>query len=395
MNILVVDDEHVIREGIKRTLQNRFPDYKVYLAGGPEEAIALLRAHRIHMVLTDILMPGMTGLELMSHSRGSYPQVKWVVISAYSEFAYAQEAVRLGAKDYLLKPIGKEMLTEMIGKLSEEVQREQEQMEEAERLRINRKYLREAVFQRWASGLDIGRLDMGPFLESHPYFHLVMVKMETDKVVQLEHFMIENVLGELIEQHGCGFVSIYDNKSLLGLVTLREGAALSKLLDDLRVYLIKCLRVPFQIMHSQLLDGFSEVPAEVQRMRQAAATQVYEHYASGGDQAVEVALQYMKTQFQGDLSLEKVASIVYLNPVYFSQLFKQKTGVGFKEYVMGLRLDLAKQLLLNPKLKLADVAERIGYQDLRHFSQVFRKRFGVTPTEYRHNAGEPAPGVSP
>ncbi|MFF2092381.1 response regulator [Paenibacillus sp. NPDC058174] len=391
MNILVVDDEKVIREGIKRTLINRFPQYNVLLAASPEEAVIQLRKDRVDIVLTDILMPGMSGLEMMNLTAASYPDMKWVVISAHSEFSYAQEAVRLGAKDYLLKPIGKDVLVEMIEKLAAEIGKERELTEEAELLRVNRKYLREAVFQRWASGLDIGRIDVKPFMDSHPQFHLIMVKMESEKVVHLEHFIIENVLGELIGKHGSGFVTIQDSKSLLGLITLNAHSSLSALLDELRTHLIKYLRIPFQIMHSELIQDINAVPAEVQRMRQASSTQVYEHYASGGDQAVEVALQYIRTHYHADLSLEKVAAIVYLNPVYFSQLFKQKTGSGFKEYVIGLRMEQAKKLLMNPKLKLADVAERIGYQDIRHFSQLFRKKYGETPSEFRQKEEHSVP----
>ncbi|MCY9657821.1 response regulator [Paenibacillus chondroitinus] len=384
MDILIVDDETVIREGIQRTLLNRFPEHQVHLAANAEQAIALLRSHRIQIVLTDILMPGMTGLELMNMSRSRHPNVKWVVISAYSEFSYAQEAVRLGAKDYLLKPIGKEVLSEMIRKLGEEIAHEIELNEESELLKANRKYLQEAVFQRFVQGLDTGRIDMKPFMEQHPHFHLIMVKMESDKAVFLENFIIENVLQELIERYGKGFVTVHDSKSLLGIVTLPDAALLTTLVDELRSHLVKYLKVPFQIMSSEQINRFEAVPAEVQRMRQASTTQVYEHHASGSDRSVDVALQYIRTHYHDDLSLEKVAAIVYLNPVYFSQLFKQKIGQGFKEYVTHLRLEQAKQLLLNPKLKLADVADRIGYQDMRHFSQVFRKKYGVTPSEYRN-----------
>ncbi|OCT16269.1 DNA-binding response regulator [Paenibacillus pectinilyticus] len=384
MDILIVDDETIIREGIQRTLQNRYPEHKIHLASNAEQAIALLRSHTIHIVLTDILMPGMTGLELMNMSRSRHPHVKWVVISAYSEFSYAQEAVRLGAKDYLLKPIGKEVLSEMIRKLSEEIARDAELIEEAEVLKTNRRFLQEAVFQRWVQGLDTGRIDMGPFAMQHPFFYLIMVKMETDKAVFLENFIIENVLQELIDRYGKGFVTVHDSKSLLGLVTPPEGTSIAQLVEELRSHLIKYLKVPFQIMSTERIEQFQSVPAEVQRMRQASTTQVYEHHAaSGSDRSVEVALQYMRTHYHDDLSLEKVASIVYLNPVYFSQLFKQKTGQGFKDFVINLRLEQAKQLLLNPKLKLADVAERIGYQDMRHFSQVFKKKYGVTPSEFR------------
>lgn len=383
MELLIVDDEAVIRDGIKRTLQHHFPDYRIHLAAGPGEAAALLREFPIQAVLTDILMPEMTGLELMALSKKTHPHVKWVVISAYSEFSYAQEAVRLGAKDYLLKPIGKDALIRMVEQLGEEVARELEQTQEAFLLKQNQRFLREAVFQRWASGLDIGGLDIRPFVESYPSFHLIMVRMDSDRCLRLEHFIVENVLGELINRVGSGFVTIHDNVSLLAIVQFRREGGLESLLDELRRHLAKYLQIPFQILHTAELRDFNAVPAEVQRMRQASATQSYTPVEGGSDKAVEVGLQYIKARFHEDLSLEKVASVVYLNPVYFSQLFKQKTGSGFKEYIITLRMEQAKRMLLDPRLKLAEISERVGYQDMRHFTQQFRKKFGQTPSQYR------------
>lgn len=383
MKILIVDDESVIREGIMRTIQRAYPHYDVYLAANPEEAVQLLRSHPIDAVLTDILMPGMTGLELMQLSRHGYPHIKWVIISAYSEFNYAKEAIKLGAVDYLLKPIGKDLLRDMIDKLKELIDQEAEKARESKLLRANLKFLREAMFQRWASGLDIGGMDMTAVIANHPRFQLIMVKMESDRAVHLEHFIIDNVLSELTTQYGRGFVTTYDAKSLLGLITVDEDKSLESLLEELRSYLKRYLRVPFQIMHSGMLHDFSKVPGEVQRMHHDSASHEFEYYATGGNEIIEVAIQYIRAYYNTDLSLEKVASIVYLNPVYFSQVFKQKTGYGFKEYVIHLRMEQAKQLLLNPQLKLADISERIGYQDVKHFTQVFRRKYNATPTEYR------------
>ncbi|GGH36892.1 response regulator transcription factor [Paenibacillus segetis] len=383
MNILIVDDESVIREGIKRTIHNAYPQYGIYLAANPDEAVQLLRSRPIDIVLTDILMPGMTGLELMQLSKASYPHIKWVIISAYSEFAYAKEAVRLGAMDYLLKPIGKEMLLEMIAKLEHKIGSEVEIEQGSKLLKTNLKFLREAVFQRWASGMDIGGMDIDSIIANHPRFQLIMVKMESDKIVHLEHFIIDNVLTELMSKYGKGFVTSFDTKSVLGLITMSEEACIKDMLEQFRIHLKKYLRVPFQILHSEQLIDFKAIPKEVQRMHQDSISQEFEYYATGGNQVIEVAQQYIKNYYNTDLTLEKVASIVYLNPVYFSQVFKQKTGYGFKEYVIHLRMEQAKQLLLNPQLKLVDISERIGYQDVKHFTQVFRKRFNVTPTEYR------------
>ncbi|WP_256760536.1 response regulator [Cohnella sp. WQ 127256] len=388
MNILVVDDEDVIRSGIERTIKRSFPEHRILLATNPAEAIQQLNSEAIDLVLTDVRMPGMTGLQLMEISRRSHAHVKWVVISAYSEFAYAKEAVHLGAKEYLLKPIGKDILISMISKLGDEIARENELSKDVYLLKGNLRFLREAVFARWASGLDLGGIDLKPFIENHPYFQLLMIKMESDLDVRVEHFIVENVLTELIESMGRGFVASIDGKSLLGLVTLSEESSMHQLVEQLRSHLKRYVKAPFQVLHTDRISDFAKVPAEVQSMRKASASTVYDHYASGGGQSIEVAFQYIKTHFHTELSLEKVAAIVYLNPVYFSQLFKQKTGSGFKEYITHLRLERAMELLRTSDLKITDISERVGYPDMRHFSQIFRKKNGNTPSEYRRCMSE-------
>ncbi|WP_027086412.1 response regulator [Cohnella panacarvi] len=385
MNILIADDESVIREGVERTILAHFPAFNVSLASDASEAAGVLEREPIDVVLTDILMPGLSGLEFMRVSRRKYPNVKWVVISAHSEFSYAQKAVQLGARDYLLKPIGKQRVTELMESLQAEVAREKEASREGALLRNGLKYLREAVFQRLAAGLDIGTMDLQPFSERHPTYYLIMVTLDAgNSNVHLEHFIVENVLAELLDMRGDGFVISIDRQSLLGLITLTVPDAIATLLADLKAHLKHYLKIPFQVLHSERLTDIREVPSVVAHFRQTSASEKFETLESGGDKAIDIALQYIQAHFAEDLTLEKVASVVFLNPAYFSLLFKQKTGQGYKDYVTMLRLEQAKSLLSGSELKLADIAERIGYNDVRHFTQMFRKKYEMTPTEYRN-----------
>ncbi|WP_138494698.1 response regulator transcription factor [Paenibacillus pinistramenti] len=384
MNILIADDERAIREGIKRTILQAFPEHAVDVAETTAEAAELLGSKRFDLVLTDILMPGISGLEFMRMSKHRYPFVKWVVISAHNEFSYAQEAVRLGARDYLLKPIGKKRLAELIGELEEEIRQEKSLFREEELLKSNLKYLREGVFQRLASGLDTGNLSLEPFIEDYPRFHLILVQLDAgERNANLEHFIMENVLSELIDRCGGGFVVSYDRQSVLGLFKPASPAKLEQLQQQLKEHMNHYLRVPYQIRVSGESNDIRSVPQMISGMRKPSPVKLTEPAKGTGETAIDIALDYINEHYNEDLSLERVASVVFLNPVYFSQLFKQKTGQGYKEYVISLRLEHAKKLLQNPSFRLAEIAEQIGYQDMRHFTQVFRKKFGLTPTEYR------------
>lgn len=386
LDILIADDERAIREGVRRSIRRNWPDFGLYVAASTEEAVKLMGEQRIDIVLTDILMPGINGLEFMKIMKRKYPHVKWVVISAHSEFSYAQEAVRLGARDYLLKPIGKDRLYEVIAGLVQEIAHESEESKERARLIANLKYLREGVFQRLAFGLDVGNLDMGSFIQEYHDYYLLLVQMNAgDRSVRLEHFIVENVLSELIDGHGRGFVISYDQTSLLGLFTLERRGGIEDFQEKVKAHLSHYLKVPFQIVVSGQNRDIKMIPKLVFQMRQACMSQAseLEPLKGSGEKAIDVALEYIKKHYCEDLSLEKTAAAVFLNPAYFSQLFKQITGQGYKEYVTTLRLEQAKLLLMNPKLRLAEVAERVGYQDMRHFTQVFRKRVQMTPTEYR------------
>ncbi|WP_240414786.1 response regulator [Paenibacillus periandrae] len=385
MNILVVDDERSIRDGFKRTLDKAYPHMNVMTAESCQEAIRVLLSERIHILLLDIMMPAMDGLELLAALRESHLSTKVVIISAHSKFAYAQEALRLGVKDYVVKPVGKEPLIKIISMLENEWIEEMRDLSEKDLIHLNLNYLREAVFRRWVRGLDIGRFDLSRFVESHPRFHLVFVQLETNQDISLKHFVIENVLSEWFEMNGNGFIVSLEGNILVGVVTLREDTGICAFEEGARTHLDQCLKVPYQMVVSRLLSDFHSIPDEIKNLQlNGFAALKKDAPASKNDETINIALQYIRGHFQDTLSLEKVASIVYLNPIYFSQLFKQKTGIGYKDYVTQLRMERAKELLANRGLRVTDVARLIGYDDLRHFTQVFRKNYHCTPTEYRN-----------
>ncbi|MBT2644644.1 response regulator [Bacillus sp. ISL-41] len=114
-NILIVDDEPRTRQGLQRTLESwNNGEYTILTAESGEDVLRIAQEKKIHILLSDIRMPEMTGLQLLKtlKEKGMRPVV--IVISAYSEFEYAQQALKFGVINYLLKPIGKKKLIEAV-----------------------------------------------------------------------------------------------------------------------------------------------------------------------------------------------------------------------------------------------------------------------------------------
>ena len=103
---------------------------------------------------------------------------------------------------------------------------------------------------------------------------------------------------------------------------------------------------------------------------------------------LDTAKKYIAMNYNKHIQLEDVARQVYLNPAYFGIFFKKETGVNFSEYLTGVRMDAAKEMLKDKKLSIADIAGHVGYKDTRYFSKMFKKHTGIKPSEYRKIYGE-------
>ncbi len=100
---------------------------------------------------------------------------------------------------------------------------------------------------------------------------------------------------------------------------------------------------------------------------------------------IKKAKQFISDHYAEDLSLGQVAQAVHTSVFYFCKLFRKVTGTTFTEYVSRTRIEKAKDLLLNPNLRVSEIAFEVGFQSLTHFNRVFKKLEGKSPTAYRGN----------
>ena len=99
---------------------------------------------------------------------------------------------------------------------------------------------------------------------------------------------------------------------------------------------------------------------------------------------VQKAMAYISMNYSQKLTLTKISEQLCITPNYLSELFKKHTGQNVSEYIIDYRLEKACQFLKNPQLRIGEVSEKVGINDVRYFSSMFKKKYNLTPTEYRN-----------
>ena len=132
--ILLVDDEILVRDAIRENIDWKSLDCE--LVGDCEngrQAVEFVQSQEVDVVLTDICMPYMDGMELSRFLHDNYPDIVIVIFSGFGEFEYAKKAIQYGVSEYMLKPVTAMELRNVIGKMKEKVDQQRKEKEKLER----------------------------------------------------------------------------------------------------------------------------------------------------------------------------------------------------------------------------------------------------------------------
>ena len=123
--VLLVDDEYMITEGLKKLIPFEKWDMEVvYTAEDADQALAYVADYPVDIVITDVNMPGKTGLEMIDQMQSILPHAAYIIMSGYQDFAYVKKALNLRVADYLLKPVNKVELGNILEKLSQTLKKQ-------------------------------------------------------------------------------------------------------------------------------------------------------------------------------------------------------------------------------------------------------------------------------
>ncbi|MBM7866969.1 response regulator [Heliobacterium gestii] len=374
--LLVVDDESLERQAIRQIIKREDLAMEVVgEAASGDDAVALAETVRPDVVLLDIRMPGLNGIEVMKRLRGFLPDCRIIILTAFDEFQYAREAVQWGAFNYLLKPVRPAELVRVLATAADQVREEGEKRAEAERLRHQAKLQAQ-------NAAPLLRLNL--FAESvHITPSGVLVSMERS----------------LLEKIRCG----ERREAQAGLQALLDEALQRwDSLETVKTYLVELLILlsrsameggaqlnRLSLSDRERIEGLlacrtkEDCRAWTERTLESLFDSMVDNRSSANRRLINRACEYITANCQRNLSLEEVARSAHLSPYYFSRIFKTEKGCNFVDFLTNARMERAKKLLTDTDNNLIQIAGQVGYQDSSYFCRVFRKETGMTPNRYR------------
>ena len=394
--VMIVDDEYDIREGLTTLTDWEKQGFTVAVtARDGIEALEIYEKEKVSLVITDIKMPGMDGLELSGRLKELNNEVEIIIISGYNDFNYARQALKYNVSSYLLKPI---MLDELHSELEAVKKRLMKRMGERRTAIEYRERLKDYFLIRAARGEIVKDADKS----AREFGISLSGKRALILAVQLENLagtsgstdigdmapgrlVVKNILEELLEEGKKGFL-FEDIEYHFGILYLSSEEDAARLQDEVRCFVHNAEeKVKRFASDSKIAVGIGCIAGDWDSLKdsyRSAADSLSRARYNKLDRRISDILNYIETNYQEDLSLKKLSSVFFINSIYLGQLFKKETGENFHNCINRVRIENAKRLLRDEKLSIHEVSERVGYKNLEHFYLSFKNIEGCSPGEY-------------
>lgn len=419
ISMLVVDDEYMILEGMKKLLPyEEFGITRIETAENAELALAYFANHAVDIVLTDVCMPEMTGLEMISKMKQMSSKTSYVMMSGFQEFDYVKKAISLGVKDYLVKPINKKELAQLLQELVKEKNQEnslwQKVLKDQEPIQS---LLSEENKTYFVSSLDKqeGFETLDILINHQPVYVAFTSDNFQDGVDYQEALEANSQISEVLErlERKLFYGQLSENKEARThsfyeqVLPLLESGQIHKLesellgiVDDLKkitpaVYLSKQFfnHVMAAIYHHfQQLDQLQLEDYHLQVEASSSLDNLFEltlnHLKTIGDSRsfnkhVEEILTIIDRDYHLELTLKEVSERLFLNTVYLGQIIKKETGATFAELLNKKRIKMAQQYLMTGDQSIEEICFKVGYTNLGYFYKIFKRICGESPKSYR------------
>lgn len=395
IKVLIADDEPRIRRGIKSIIDWEDSEFEfVGEAGDGEVALEIAKEMKPDLLLLDICMPFLNGLDLIEEVKKVLGNPIIIIISGHDEFNYAQTALRLNVFDYILKPIDRENLKMIIGKAKDEIieRRSQKEINEfaINKLEKNSNYLKENFLKDWMRGT----VKSSELQKEMKYFNvtytnsmgLIVVKPvlksggvnEKDWQLDLLSYAISNIANEIMSKFDNINIFIDSKKQVVILCDTNPIKYWHGAVNELENIVNKYLKINIVICASFLRND----PLQVNIVYKSLCNRLIDK-SKKTPIVIEVQKYINRNYHNEDLSISEIANELGVSQTYLTRLFKRELGMTFIDYLTNVRIKNAIILMRDPSLKLYEIAELIGYNTQHYFSNVFKKLVGISPQDYK------------
>lgn len=424
LKIFIVEDESVIREGLRDNIP--WEQYGYTFAGEAadgEMALPLIRKIKPDVLITDIKMPFMGGLELSHIVKQELPETRIIIISGYDDFEYAQKAISEGVERYLLKPITRSMLqkalTEIRDKINAEEEKKKQLLQYQDEIVLLEQNKRRSYFEK----VFEGQTPLGDLYEearkynidiNAPAYNLLFLSIEDREGRDLT----DDYAGECQEAVMRYLLKFSDRcitfpwtVNSLGVLVKAEEDIINQRTEEFMAGIADIgagydKEIEYAVACGESVNRFSALKHCYRSAQEAFSCRFFEsskHIFRVGDisvlsqkeesseavpeerkKALLRAVEYINDNFTNEaISLSEVAGVAGVSQSYLSALFGQEKGVTFVEYVTEKRLSRAKELLLTEGIRSGDIGPMVGYKNSQYFATVFKKAEGMSPREWR------------
>lgn len=393
LNLVLIDDEPRALQQFKNIIDwNKFGFSCIGAFSDSSEALEFIKSNTVHAIITDIMMPGLSGIDIAAYCDEHFPNIKIVLVSAYRNFDYAKTAIRYkSVVDYILKPLTFTGIENALKNMIKRIDNTDNSQFSKQGPILN--------MQQIISDIMCGVIKNGDMLKAQLTAHNIPADIINKpcalmiiKIADLDSFT-ENTWK-------------YEKSRLYNAISLLLNSS-SEAADTYLIcysgYNFECMLIQknTEMNFSEFIVSYKDTLAEnfrnilglnisFERYRTFTSMPklISENYSNQenvfvNDKVIEKAVNYIEENYQKDISLDDIANHVALSKIYFCTYYKQHTGESFTSTLNRIRIEKAKKLLLQSDIKVSSLHELVGYKSLRYFYRVFKEHTGLTPNEYR------------
>lgn len=401
MNLLIVDDEPKIRRGLYNYFKGSHFEFE-NIETAENGCAALEKAKKNHpdIILADICMPKMDGLEFIEEILDKLKNTKIIIISGHEDFSYAQKAIRFGVEDYVLKPIDLQQLGSLIQKIYDKVTSEKLQTKYAEFALDTVRNNQSMLVRDWFMQIVNDRLNPDEIKNTARHLGIpipdpagLMIVRVMDKYPEtaveweqdLLSYAVDNIFRELCADFE-NLLCFSDSKhNTVALFSYNNDVDYIDRQEKI------CETIERSIKHTVKSDMTVIVNTCV--TLRDAYRQILHYLSSINEYSLVVtqAKNYIQQNYyKEDLNLKSVSEAVGASASYLSRLMYKQLGMSFVDYLTDLRMKKAAIYLnsCEKDIKLYEISQKLGYSSQHYFSRIFTKYYGKSPLQFRQKEGE-------